>query len=119
MLLGELCPSKVKGVASGVTVSVAFVCIFAVVKLFPFGLQYLTPSGTYAFFAVVIEIKRLNCVPTITDVQSEVSLAMAVFTVFCVPETRGKTLQEIQTMFGELEVKQARIGTISADVEQK
>ena len=44
---------------------------------------------------------------------------MAVFTVFCVPETKGKTLQDIQTMFGELEVKQARIGTISADVEQK
>ena len=53
LLLGELCPSKVKGVASGVTVSVAFVCIFAVVKLFPFGLHYLTPSGMYAFFAVV------------------------------------------------------------------
>ena len=54
LLLGELCPSKVKGVASGVTVSIAFVCIFAVVKLFPFGLHFLTPSGTYAFFAVVI-----------------------------------------------------------------
>ena len=56
LLLGELCPSKVKGVASGVTVSIAFVCIFAVVKLFPFGLHFLTPSGTYAFFAVVTPI---------------------------------------------------------------
>ena len=56
LLLGELCPSKVKGVASGLTVAVAFICIFAVVKLFPFGLKYLTPSGTYAFFALV----RLN-----------------------------------------------------------
>ena len=53
LLLGELCPSKVKGVASGVTVAVAFICIFAVVKLFPFGLKYLTPSGMYAFFALV------------------------------------------------------------------
>ena len=62
-----------KGVASGVTVSVAFVCIFAVVKLFPFGLQYLTPSGTYAFFAVVIEIRIswqtsfIVYVPTLTS----------------------------------------------------
>ena len=53
LLLGELCPSKVKGVASGVTVAVAFICIFAAVKLFPLGLKYLTPSGTYAFFALV------------------------------------------------------------------
>ena len=62
LLLGELCPSKVKGVASGVTVAVAFICIFAVVKLFPFGLKYLTPSGTYAFFALVIlnQIRKLT-----------------------------------------------------------
>ena len=62
LLLGELCPSKVKGVASGVTVAVAFICIFAVVKFFPFGLKYLTPSGTYAFFALVIlnQIRKLT-----------------------------------------------------------
>ena len=51
LLLGELCPSKVKGIASGVTVSVAFVMIFAVVKIFPYGLEYLSPAGTYGFFA--------------------------------------------------------------------
>ena len=53
LLLGELCPSKVKGIASGVTVSVAFVMIFAVVKIFPYGLEYLSPAGTYGFFAGV------------------------------------------------------------------
>lgn len=53
LLLGELCPSKVKGIASGVTVFMAFLTIFGVVKLFPFGLKYLTPHGTYGFFAVV------------------------------------------------------------------
>ena len=55
LLLGELCPSKVKGIASGVTVSVAFVMIFAVVKIFPYGLEYLSPAGTYGFFAGVSE----------------------------------------------------------------
>ena len=53
LLLGELCPSKVKGIASGVTVFMAFISIFAVVKIFPYGLQYLKPPGTYGFFAVV------------------------------------------------------------------
>ena len=43
---------------------------------------------------------------------------MAVFTVFCVPETKGKSLQEIQTMFGELETKQ-QIATISADIDKE
>ena len=53
LLLGELCPSKVKGIASGITVFMAFITIFAVVKLFPYGLKYLQPYGTYGFFAVV------------------------------------------------------------------
>lgn len=41
---------------------------------------------------------------------------MAVFTVFFVPETKGKSLQEIQSMFGELEPKPAQIDTISGDL---
>ena len=43
---------------------------------------------------------------------------MALFTVFFVPETRGKSLLEIQTMFGELEAKQPQIDTISGDVDK-
>ena len=53
LLLGELCPSKVKSLASGITVAVAFVTIFLVVKAFPYGLEYLGPPATYAFFSVV------------------------------------------------------------------
>ena len=53
LLLGELCPSKVKGMASGITVFMAFITIFAVVKVFPYGLKYLQPYGTYGGFAVV------------------------------------------------------------------
>ena len=48
--------------------------------------------------------------------QLQVSIAMAVFTVFFVPETKGKSLQEIQSMFGELEPKPAQIDTISGDM---
>ena len=48
----------------------------------------------------------------------QVSIAMAVFTVFFVPETKGKSLQEIQSMFGELEPKPTQIETISGDMEK-
>ena len=48
----------------------------------------------------------------------QVSIAMAVFTVFFVPETKGKSLQEIQSMFGELEPKPTQIDTISGDMEK-
>ena len=45
---------------------------------------------------------------------------MAVFTVLFVPETKGKSLQEIQSMFGELELTPApaQIDTISGDLEK-
>ena len=48
----------------------------------------------------------------------QVSIAMAVFTVLFVPETKGKSLQEIQSMFGELETKPTQIDTISGDMEK-
>lgn len=82
LLLGELCPSKVKGVASGITVFVAFLTIFGVVKSFPFCLAYLGPHGTYGVY-------------------SAVCLVMAVYTWAYVPETRGKSLAQLQTLFGK------------------
>lgn len=50
----------------------------------------------------------------------QVSIAMAIFTILFVPETRGKTLQEIQALFGELPSdKPPHIETISEDVERE
>ena len=44
---------------------------------------------------------------------------MAVFTVFFVPETRGKSLSEIQTMFGEIEETKVELSTVSGSVEKE
>ena len=69
LLLGELCPVKVKGITSGVVACAAFGTVFILVKIFPLMLQVLGQHGTYFLFAMV-------CV------------AMAFFTQVFVPETR-------------------------------
>ena len=44
---------------------------------------------------------------------------MGIFTILAVPETRGKSLSEIQTMFGELEPRVAPVTTISGDIDKE
>ena len=82
LLLGELCPSKVKGIASGVTVSVAFVMIFAVVKIFPYGLEYLSPAGTYGFFAGVRTILQFILTWPGLQLSYQLSCWLPVFHIF-------------------------------------
>ena len=43
---------------------------------------------------------------------------MSVFTVFFVPETRGKSLSEIQTLFGEIGENKPELETVIAFVEK-
>ena len=73
---GELCPVKVKGLASGVVACAAFGTIFLLVKLFPMMLSHLGQHGTYLFFAAVC-------------------LVLIVFTHLFVPETRYVNDQKI------------------------
>ena len=73
--VGELCPVKVKGLASGVVACAAFGTIFLLVKLFPMMLSQLGQHGTYLFFAAVC-------------------LVLIVFTHFFVPETRYENVFE-------------------------
>lgn len=65
---------------SGITVFMAFTTIFLVVKLFPMMTLLLGLPGTFWLFGAV-------CVLT------------AIFTVFFLPETSGKTMAQIQAMF--------------------
>ena len=140
------------------TVFIAFISIFAVVKLFPLSLELLKPPATYAIFAFIrfifylkfqsyIPCQLLNCQPPtrylrlsgsfcnfkfqsyipfqLLNRQSpspylhlsggqglaivefffthrNFSVLMAIFTMICVPETRGRSLAEIQSMYGEV-----------------
>lgn len=77
IMLGELFPNNVKGIASALTAASAWILAFAVTKGFQNLLDLLGSPTTFWLFAVM-------CV------------AGTIFTVVLVPETKGKSLEDIQ-----------------------
>lgn len=77
MLMGELFPAETKAVASGVAVMLNWFLVFLVTKTFPMMNTDLGTDTTFWIFAAIMAIAT-------------------VFTYFFVPETKGKSLQEIQ-----------------------
>ena len=69
LLLGELCPVRVKGIVAGCVACSCFGTVFVLVKLFPTMIEVIGQHGSYAVFAVV-------------------SVMLAAFTHVCIPETR-------------------------------
>ena len=65
---------------AGITVFVAFSTIFCLVKVFPAMLSTMGAPATWGTFAVVC-------------------FATAVFSRVAIPETRGRTLQEVEDLF--------------------
>lgn len=71
-----------KGFGSGAVGCVCFTVLFAVVKTFPMMVRTLGPDGTYFIY-------------------SGICFATAMYSLFFVPETRGKTLSELQTLYDQ------------------
>lgn len=80
LLMSEIFPLRARGVASGVCVVTNWGCAFLVTKIFHDLLDLLTPYGTFWLFAAFCGLNVL-------------------FTVLCVPETKGKTLEQIESYF--------------------
>ncbi|CAG7826803.1 unnamed protein product [Allacma fusca] len=80
MMIGELLPSHIKGLASCAVLSFRWMLGFAVTKLFEDIEQDLGRDGCYWLFSVAC---FLGCF----------------FVYFCMPETKGKSLDEIQRFF--------------------
>jgi len=80
LMVGELCPVNLKSLTSGITIAVVAVLVFTVVKVFPIAMVSMGATMTYGFFAVM-------CV------------LASVFSFYFVPETRGKTVDELQNMW--------------------
>ncbi|KAE8582440.1 hypothetical protein XENTR_v10020127 [Xenopus tropicalis] len=80
LIMSEIFPLRARGVASGVCVVTNWGCAFLVTKEFHELMVSLTSYGTFGLFAGFCALNVL-------------------FTAFCVPETKGKTLEQIEAHF--------------------
>ncbi|XP_043279057.1 facilitated trehalose transporter Tret1-like isoform X2 [Venturia canescens] len=79
-MIGEIFPAKVKDILSGATTSLAYVFSFVTVKTYPDMLSLAGKHGVFCFYATV-------------------SLLGTLYVAIFLPETKGKTLHEIDEMF--------------------
>ena len=80
VIMSEVFPTKVRGVASGVTTQVNWFGAFMVMKFYVNMEDSMHSYGCYWFFAAV-------------------SLCAVVYVFIFLPETKGKTLEEVETLF--------------------
>ena len=80
LIMSEIFPVKARGIASGFATLINWFCAFTIAKTFPLFVDELTAAGTFWFYG------------------SQAILAV-VFVYVCVPETEGKSLEEIQHYF--------------------
>lgn len=81
MLMAEIFPSKIKGTASSLACLFNWTCVFIVTKLFPLFRVIFGSGITFWCFTVCSGLGIF-------------------FVLFMVPETKGKTLLEVQLMLG-------------------
>ncbi|CAL7933225.1 unnamed protein product [Xylocopa violacea] len=80
VMIGEVYPVQVRGIIGGLTTMTAHLFIFTVVKTYPFLASAITRHGTFILYGCI-------------------SLFGTIFFYLCLPETKGKTLQEIEDYF--------------------
>ena len=76
LLMSELFPNQVRGLLTGMAVAVQWLCNATVAFSFPVALEAI---GNYTFY-----------------VFAAINLGSLLFVYFCLPETRGKSLEEIE-----------------------
>ena len=80
LIMSEIFPTKVRGVASGVATQVNWLCAFIVIKFYDNMETSMHSYGAYWFFAGF-------CLLTV------------VYVFIFLPETKGKTLEEVEELF--------------------
>lgn len=79
-MLPEMFPQRVRGLTAGITVCMAYLMSFIVIKAYPSMLSSMGNGTIFLFYGIV-------------------SLLGTLFVHFILPETKGKTLQEIENLF--------------------
>ncbi|KAL4710577.1 hypothetical protein ACJJTC_008979 [Scirpophaga incertulas] len=80
VMIGEVYPTQVRGIVGGLTTCMAHLSVFSVVKTFPLLKHALNDYGTFALYGCM-------------------SICGTFFYYFFLPETKGRTLQEIEDYF--------------------
>ncbi|XP_042344758.1 solute carrier family 2, facilitated glucose transporter member 8 [Plectropomus leopardus] len=80
LVMSEIFPSKVRGIASAVCVLTNWTMAFIVTKTFQDMMSLMTSAGTFWLFA-------------------SMCIANVLFTIAFIPETKGKTLEQIEAIF--------------------
>lgn len=81
-MIGELYPAKVKDILSGLTTCAAYIFSFITIKTYPNLLEEMGKHGVFCFYGVF-------------------SLLGTIFVVLFLPETKGKTLREIEDFYAK------------------
>jgi MFS family permease len=79
-MLGEVYPQKSRGLAAGLTISYAYTMSFVNVKTFAMVFEYFGSTAMFGFYAGM-------------------AIIGIIFSTFCLVETKGKSLQEIEEHF--------------------
>lgn len=80
IIMGEMFPSRFRSLLGGISSSFNLFCTFVTVRFFPDMLKGLGKDGTFYFFT--------GC-----------TLFSAIFVYFYLPETKGKTLEDMEQLF--------------------
>jgi facilitated trehalose transporter len=81
-MIGELFPLAMRGVGSGLVTTFNFACFFMVVKLHPSFFSNIGPNGTFLMYGIIVLIGTFVL-------------------LIILPETRNKTLQQIEDKFND------------------
>lgn len=95
LMMGEILPAKIRGAAASIITAFNWLCTFTVTKTFHNILAGIGPAGTFWLFGAICFIGLF-------------------FVVTCVPETRGKSLEQIENkMTGRIAPRSRRLSSIA------
>lgn len=96
VIIGEVFPLMIRGRASGLASSFNWIGSFAVGLMFPIMIATISQEAVFAIFGVIC-------------------LLGVLFVRFCVPETRGFTLEEIEKIGESKQVKRVKSGRFEVE----
>lgn len=95
LMMGEILPARIRGAAASICTAFNWLCTFTVTKTFHNIIDAISPAGTFWLFGCICFIGLF-------------------FVIVCVPETRGKSLDEIENkLTGRASVRTRRMSSIA------